>query len=336
MPNNSILRALAVGLSLTVASPAWAQGKGETVRIQDYPGIGNMLYRIAAKKGYCEKYGITCQLQMIPSGPLGAQALLAKSIDVGFFPPEVQINAMIKGAGLKAILSGATLNVFLIVIRNDLEAPNAGKGFPAIMTDLKGKKIGVPARGSGAELQFGLMAQKAGLKAEDFSFVAVGSPNTAYGALTSKQVDANMTFEPSGAICDVLKTCRTIYRGSESREPPEVFATNGASANMVVTHETIDKSAHVVDALIAAAKDADAFIQDPKNYADALAIAQSYFKFDVPRGDDVMDAALKLAVPAYKAPIDRSALKAIAANMLATKQIETEFDATKLVYAKAP
>src|SRR5262245_51939591 len=137
MPNSLILRVLAVALSLIVVSDAWAQGKGETVRIQDYRGIGNMLYRIAAKKGYCEKYGITCQLQMIPSGPLGAQALLAKSIDVGFFPPEVQINAMIKGAGLKAILSGATLNVFLIVIRIDLEAPNAGKGFPAIMTDLK-------------------------------------------------------------------------------------------------------------------------------------------------------------------------------------------------------
>ena len=320
----------------TFSSSVLAQSKSETVRIQDYPGIGNMLFRVAATKGYCEMHGVTCQLQTIPSGPLGAQALLAKSIDVGLFPPEVQINAMIKGAALKAIASGATLNVLLLVIGNELDAPNAGKGYPAFMTDLKGKRIGVTARGGSTELQFVLLTQKAGLKAEDFTVVAVGSPNTAYGALTSKQVDAEMSFEPSGALCDVLKTCRTIWRGSESREPPETFATNGASAVLVVTQETIDKSPHVVDALIAAAEDADAFIQKPENYPEALTIAQSYFKFDLPRGDEVMDAALKRSIPGYKAAISRSALKAIADYMLATKQIEAPFDTTRLVYAKAP
>ena len=34
-----------------VASTAMAQGKGETVRFQDYPGTGNMLARIAISKG---------------------------------------------------------------------------------------------------------------------------------------------------------------------------------------------------------------------------------------------------------------------------------------------
>ncbi|MCC0000747.1 MAG: hypothetical protein H6870_17495 [Methylobacteriaceae bacterium] len=73
-----------------------ARAEETTVKIQDYPGIGNMLYRIAASKGYCEKHGIKCQLQMIASGPLGVQALLAKSVDVAFAPPEVAINASLK------------------------------------------------------------------------------------------------------------------------------------------------------------------------------------------------------------------------------------------------
>jgi NitT/TauT family transport system substrate-binding protein len=326
----SIIGVIAAALAATFAPAVLAQGKGDTVRIQDYPGIGNMLYRIAATKGYCEKHGVTCQLQMIPSGPLGAQALLAKSTDVAFIGPDIQISAMIKGARLRAIVSGASANTFLIVIRDDLAAPNAGNGYPAFMADLKGKRIGVPARGAAAELQFVVLAQKAGLKAEDFTFVAVGSPNTAYGALISKQVDAEMSFPPSDALCDVLKTCRTIYRAYQSRELPQ------ASTNMVVTQETIDKNAHVVDALIAAAEDGEAFIQDPNNYAEALQIAQSYFKFDMPKGDAVMDAALRRAIPFYKAAISRSALKAFADYMLATKQIEAPFDATTLVYAKAP
>ena len=243
---------------------------------------------------------------------------------------------MTKGARLKAIVSGVPLNPFLIVIRNDLAAPNAGNGFPAFMADLKGKRIGVPARGSAAEFEFVLLAQKAGLNAADFTFVAVGAPNTGYGALISKQVDAEMSFTPSGALCDVLKTCRTIWRGSESREPPEIYATNGASANMVVTQETIDERPDVVEALIAAAEDTAAFSQDPNNDAEVLKIAQSYFKFNMPRGDEVMGAALKRYFPVYKAAISRPALKAIADNMLATKQIESPFDATALVYAKAP
>jgi NitT/TauT family transport system substrate-binding protein len=295
-----------------------------------------MLYRLANAKGYCERHGIKCLLPMIPTGPLGAQALLAKSIDVGFFPPEVHINAMIKGAELKAIAGGLALNIHLIVIRSDLSAPNAGYGYPAMMADLKGKKIGVIARGGGAELLFRLLAERAGFRAEDFTFVAVGSPNTGYGALISKQVDASISFEPAGALCEVLTTCRTIYRAAEAKEPAEISATNGASAYMVVTQETINKSPHVVDALIAAANDAAAFIQDPKNYPEVLGIAQSYFKFDMARGDEIMDVALKRTIASYKAAIDRSALKAIAHNMLLTNQIESEFDTTKLLYDKVP
>lgn len=336
MLRKSIISGVIATVFAVFSCSALAQGKGETVRIQDYPGIGNMLFRIAATKGYCAKHGITCRLQMIATGPLGAQALLAKSIDVAFIGPEIQINAILKGAALKAILGGATGNPFLIVIRNDLDAPNADKGYPAFMADLKGRKIGVPARGAVAELIFIQLAQKAGLKAEDFTFVAVGAPNTAYGALISKQVDAEMSFPPSQSLCDVLKTCRTIWRGYRSKETPWVLATNGANVNMVVTKEMIDEHPDVVDALIAAAEDAEAFIQQPRNYPEVLGIAESYFKFSMPRGDEVMDAALKEAIPFYKAAISRPALKAIADNMLATKQIAAPFDTSTLVYAKAP
>ena len=81
-----------------LASTAMAQGKGESVKFQDYPGTGNMLARVAISKGYCEKYGIKCTLQRIPTGPLGAQALLAKSIDAGLFPAEVMTPAIANGA----------------------------------------------------------------------------------------------------------------------------------------------------------------------------------------------------------------------------------------------
>jgi len=330
--------AVAFALAALCASTAaaLAQSTPPAVKIQDYPGIGNMLFRIAAAKGYCEKHGVKCELQMIPSGPLGVQALLAKSIDVAFAPPEVAINASLKGSAVKTILSGAQLNVFLIVVRNDLDTPGEDQGFRPLMSALKGKKIGVPARGSGAELQFSLLAQEAGLSPDDFTYVAVGAPNTSYGALVSKQIDASMSFEPSASICDVTKTCKTVYRGAFAPEPQEIARTNGASSDMWVTQETLDKSPKTADALIAAAKDAEVFLQDPANFSEALRIAKSYFEFKMPKGDEVMEVSLKAAIPAYKAGVSRAALQQIAANMLATNQIPAPFDISKIVYDKAP
>jgi NitT/TauT family transport system substrate-binding protein len=204
------------------------------------------------------------------------------------------------------------------------------------MTGLKGKKIGVPARGAVGELQFGQLAQRAGLKPEDFVYVAVGGPNTAYGALVSKQVDALMTFEPAGSMCVVLKTCRMVFRASRASEPVEVAGTNGASVIAVMTRDAADKSPHVVEALIAAGRDAEAFLQEPKNFDEVLRIAQGYFKFDMPRGDEVMAESLKVGIPSYRVEVSRPALKQIADNMLLTKQIDAPFDTAKLLYAKAP
>lgn len=333
-----IVAATAAAMALAGASitPAQAQGKGETVRLQDYPGIGNLLFRVAIAKGFCAQHGIKCQLQIIPSGALGAQALLARSIDVAVVGPESQILAMLKGATLAAIMGVATANPFEIVVRNEAGAPEAGQDYRAVMAGLKGRKVGVPARGAVGELQFGQLAQRAGLKPEDFVYVAVGGPSTAYGALVSKQVDALMTFEPAGSICEVMKTCRTVFRAALAAEPVEVAGTNGASVIAVMTRDAVDKAPHVVDALIAAGRDAEAFLKDPKNFDEVLSVAQSAFKFDMPRGDEIMVESLKAGLPSYRIAVSRPALKQIADNMLLTRQIDAPFDTSKLLHAKAP
>lgn len=71
-----------------------------TLRIQDYPGLGNFLVRVANANGLCEKHGLKCELRTIPQAPLGLQTMLAGDIDVAYGPPEVLIQAMNKGADL--------------------------------------------------------------------------------------------------------------------------------------------------------------------------------------------------------------------------------------------
>ncbi len=321
-----------------LTSPTFAQGKGETVRIQDYPGPGNMLFRVAASKGYCEKYGVKCQLQMIPAAPLGVQALLAKSIDVAFVPTEVQVNAMVRGAAIKAFAGAFVMNPFILMVRTDAATAGTGKGFPFFMADLKGKKVGVTSRGAAPEVTMTFLARKAGMRAEDFTFVAVGAPDTAYPALISKQVDALMSFEPAGAMCEVLKTCTIIYRVADSKEPIELSSVNGGATVHIALQELIEKNPNIIEALTKAATDAEAFLRNDANFDEALKIMLRYFKLEIPRGDEIMAHSLKYAISmsGYRAAISRPAVKAITDYMYATQQLEAPFDAARLVLVSAP
>jgi NitT/TauT family transport system substrate-binding protein len=329
---------LGVALGLAMAATGWAQGKGETVKFQDYPGVGNMLVRVAIAKGYCDRYGIKCTLQSIASGPLGAQALLAKSIDAGLLPAEVMVGAINKGAKMKMVAGGAVSNVATLIVGNHIPQPNAGKNWPAFMQDLKGRKVGVTARGSLVELQTTWMLLKAGMKAEDVTFVAVGGPITAYGALVSKQVDAIMLFEPAGAMCTVLGTCKVIWRGATDKQPAEQYALNGGRAGLVFTQDYIDRNPKVIEAVIKAMVDADAFINSPANFEELARIAETFFKFDMPKGDEVLRTALRITndTRTYSVVIDRKALKAGIDFMVETGQIEKAPPISEIVYDKAP
>ena len=334
------LRVLAASFLLALAAvPAWAQGKGETVKFQDYPGTGNMLVRVAIAKGYCEKAGIQCALQMIPAAPLGAQAMMAKSIDA-FFGPVVVVNGAVqKGAKMKMVAGGAVVNTMILVAGNHLDTPNAAKGWPAFMQDFKGKRIGVPARGSAFEFYATWMLLKAGLQADDVTYVAVGAPNTAFGALTSKQVDALLMFEPAGAMCDVLKACKRIWTAATDPQPAEMYAMNGGGAGLVFSQDYIDKNPQVIEAVIKALKESDAFINNPANFDEVVKIALQNFRFDMPKGDEVMTAVMRAAVTppgAYRAAISRKAIQAELDMLLATKQIDRMPALADLIYDKAP
>ena len=69
-------RTLTLAIALTLGSTAMAQT--ETLRIQDYPGLGNILTRVAAANGYCEKNGIKCELKTIPAGRMGTPDEIAE------------------------------------------------------------------------------------------------------------------------------------------------------------------------------------------------------------------------------------------------------------------
>ena len=216
MKNQSFALCAASAIALAAISGCAAaqtpRANGETVGIQNYAGTtGNMHAIIAKEKGFCEKYNFKCEIKILNSTSLGLQALVGKSIDFTYGAADL-VGAAV-GAGADVVIVGTSLpaNVLSISVRNDVPMPSRDKGYPAIMNDFKGKRIGVAARGSSNEKYFNAMLKDAGLKPNDVTYVAVGAATTTYTALViGKQIDATIMYQPLTQICQFNKTCETV------------------------------------------------------------------------------------------------------------------------------
>jgi NitT/TauT family transport system substrate-binding protein len=334
---NKPIRAALTALSLTLlGGVASAQGKGETVRFQEYPGIGNLLLKVAKAKGYCEQNGIKCESVLIPSGALGAQSLAAGSIDVALLPIAGQAGAIAKGADFVGIVGGAGSNSAVLVAGAKVDLPSLAKGLPDAMQDLKGKKIGVAARGTAGEFAVHFLLRDAGLSPDDVTFVAVGGLPTALPALLNGQVDAVLGIEPMGAICVVTKQCRVLWSHAESARPATLIGDRGASNPMQVKRSYFKENPQLVTAIRASIVEADKFLQNPANFDEVLKIVKETVKLDMPKGDEIIAVTLKRLIPVYRATIDRAAAARAAKEAVVLKMADREVSVDELIDPKAP
>lgn len=328
-------KAIAV-MALCVGAHGFAAA--QTVKFMDIPGAGNMLVRVAISKGFCKQQGLDCQVQVIPAAPLGVAAMMAGTIDSAIAPVDVMIGAVKGGTAMKMVTGSLVSNLLVLVERNDTSTPNTGKPFPQFMQDLKGKKLGVIARGSSSETGLRHLFAKAGMDPDDATYIAVGGAVTAFNALQSKQIDAVMVVEPVGALCESAKTCRVVWRGSTDKEPSALYGLNGGSNGMVFLQKTINEKPDMIAAVIRAMRDADTFINNPANFEEVVKIANSYFKFELKDGDAVMRANLARFIKdrTYSAAIDRKAVAAGLAYLKESKVDTGTVGVADLVYDKAP
>ncbi|AOW12164.1 myristoyl transferase [Hydrogenophaga crassostreae] len=321
-----------VAILLSLTGQAYAQTT--TLKIQDYPGLGNFLVRVANANGICAKHNLKCELRTIPQAPLGVQTMLAGDIDVAYGPPEVMIQAINKGAEFKVLGNGAYEPIFFLMAAAGLDTPNAAKGYPAVIQDFKGKKIGVTARGAAAEFQLISLLQGAGMKADDVTIVAVGAPNTAFPAIANKQIDGLMLFSPMDGFCEVTKVCRVVVDPRKGEGPEDIVKTAGAVSLMMVKADFAQKNAAALDAFGKAMHEAQVIVQNPDNFAAMLKLAQETFKINVPNGDQILEVALRNSMPALRYEVKPEALQHAAEYMQRTGQIDKLVDTSNLIFAR--
>lgn len=336
----------AAALSLLGVHGAFAQyphtivAKGETLRIQIYPGTigaGHPVGWALKEKGFCADHGIKCQFVELATGTLGLQALAAGSIEIANPVVEAAIQAAARGNDLQLIGSTHPNLYISLNTTKKLPLPNLAKGYPAVMQDFKGKKIGTAARGSGTEIQFRAMLLGAGMKPEDVTFVAVGSPGTAYQALVGGQVDATMSWAPLETVCKLTDACFTVLHTGKGDGPPEIKLLNGAGQSYASRRKFIQENPVAIEAFMQAVQDATTWVKDPKNFDEMLAIAKKNFSLgDVPNAEAGLRQLLKEEIGNTGAYLDRKAVKGVADFVHKYGLVDKPFDTTNFVYRSAP
>ena len=327
--------ALGVGL---VSQTQTVNAQAKTVRYQEYPGsIIHLANWVMVEKGMCTKHGLKCEPILLASGPLAQQAAAAGSVDLIVSSADVMMQAAAKGNDLQILGTMITNNVYSLAVASDVPQPNRAAGYPGNMKDLVDKKIGVSARGSATEMTAKALLTSAGLPADKAIFIAVGSPATAFAALSAKQVDAILSWDPVPALCAATGSCNVAVDLRRGEGPPEIAAMNGGNVVWQARREYVQKNGPTIDAFLSAYADAVQWLRDAKNYPAALELARKNFKIgDVPKREETLDRIVKESISQYGTKFDRKVVKGFNDFLMKNGRIDKPLDADAIVYRNAP
>lgn len=157
--------------------------------IADYNGAA--LMAVADQEGYWADAGLEPEYVPFTNGPLTIQALGTDNIDVGYI-----------GSGALWLPAQNKAEVWSVNSVSNADRIVAQPGIESL-SDLKGKKIGVPA-GTSGDLLLSLALEAEGMSRDDVEIVNM-DPSTAVSAFASNQVDAVALWFP---LIDTLKESR--------------------------------------------------------------------------------------------------------------------------------
>lgn len=308
--------------------------------VQVFSGsILNLPLYVAEKYGFYKKHGISVSYLPISNGPLSIQAVSSGKLDIGYGSFGTVIAAKSKGFDIKAIVADTNHNYWTLVASKKIPLPHLSEGYPAVMQDLVGKKIGVTARGAQSEFDVRTMFQEAGLPADSVTYVPVGSADTAFAALKNGTVDAVQAFDPTQTLALAAGIGVAVVDERKGEGPASLEKENGAYQLFFADSKNIAAHDAAFRGFVAAQAEAVAWLKDPANSVAAHDLAvQKVALGGLPK--DVADKALSGLLDTYGAiwgsSIDSAAIVAANEYLLKIKIIKSAVDPSQLIYEGAP
>lgn len=353
--NRSLLKAACCAL-LSVGTVGWATMPGSRadelpvsdkipaavtkIQVMTYNGAYTSLpAHIAKDLGFYAKYNLDAELTVVNSGPAGVAALLGGSLDFIEPPTDQIIENQIKGTDLKIVVGNEIKNFFNLIVSAKVPLPHAGKGYPEVMHDLKGLRIGVNALGASTHLMMNALLKGAGMTPDDVTYAADGSSNTALAAWQADRIDAQMAFTPFPEIIQALGTGRLAIDLSNGQGPAILQKLGAAFEDFSAKGSYIREHPDVVNAFIKAHVDAIDWIKNPANRGKLAEEVGSYVNTAIIPADKRSET-VGLMIDNYNRyfgyTVDRGAVDAWNQYLIENQLIPHAVDAADVIYAGAP
>lgn len=229
---------------------------------------------VADERGFFEKHGLKVKKLPANSSPAAIAAMVGGSIDIVESAADLVMANVDKGTELKYLLANEGTNYVKVVVGNHVPIGDKQQGYPALVANFVGKRIGVNAIGSTLHLTGLLMLEDAGLSANDVEFVATGTGATTMAAWRAGSVDVQITFAPVPELLETLGVARTLWLLAD--DGPSALQFQGLYGGWVTTGGFIAARQPQADAFIEAMKESIDWIRDPANAEAMLELATRY------------------------------------------------------------
>jgi NitT/TauT family transport system substrate-binding protein len=243
MASTALLSVLVSGLF----SPVRGQSRGEKTKVNlAVAGKASFYYLplvVAEQLGFFEAEGIALEIIDFPSSVRAQQALTSGNADVvcGAFEHLINLHSKHQYVQSFVALGRAPQMAMGVSIKN---MPNYRR-----LADLRGKKIGIAAPGTGTNIMANLLLQRAGLQQSDVSYIGVGMTTGAISAIRSGQIDAICNLEPAMTQLELKGDIKIIADSRTLRGTQAVFGGDMPGACLFALPDYIQKNRLVVQAL---------------------------------------------------------------------------------------
>lgn len=251
-----------------------------TVRIQEWTGdIINIVPWVADTKGFYSKNCLDVKLIPLVMGGGAIAVLVSGSIDFINQAPDNIMRARARGVDVR-ITSNMYRGHWNALVAGKGLASTHGKGYPAMMSDLVGKKIGVTSLGGSTEAFIRSAFEGAGFDSFSATYIAVGGVRTAVPALKQGSVDAAMMFGTGPELAEALGVGKILldYR-TKGVGPDSVQVMWGATLGWSAYGPYIDENRETITAFTRANNEAIEWIQDPQNRVELYRVIGDRMKF---------------------------------------------------------
>ena len=236
-----------MGTASLIAPRLVAQLKVEKSKVSIAAGGQASFYHlpltIADRLGYFRDEGLDVQIIDFAGGVAALQAVQGGSVDVVSGAYEHTISLQSKNQYYQAcVLFGRAPAIALGVSTKTMPGyKNLG--------DLRAKKIGVSAPGASTHTMVNLLLTRAGIRADEVSFIGVGTAGSALTALRSGHIDALSNIDPVMTMLEQKSEVRIICDTRTLKGTAEVFGGPMPAGCLYAPAEFLKKNPNTVQAL---------------------------------------------------------------------------------------